>query len=499
MIRYFIFRNAVIIFSAIAVLIAPSIVLAQQAGGVQSTGAVLSFNPPSGTIGVGKTLTITVAIESPQAFNSANAVVNFDKNILSFESVSKAGSSFSFWPEEPTISNSEGKLTFGGGGTTALTGKKTILTFVMKGLKLGKSDVTFTTGSVLAADGKGTDILSTKSIATYTVSASAVDDTPTPPPPPPPTSALGPLPELPDVSASSHPDEAIYYNVAKARFLWELPFDVLVVRMDLDKNSKTDPKTNYDPAINEKEFDQLTDGEMYFHLKYKNDVGWGPTEHKKILVDRTPPPPFTLELSAPASSTDVKMKFSATDTLSGIDRYEIVIDSGNAIKIPVNEVKNDEYTLSSQSPGAHSLELKAFDKAGNYAAVDGKFTIEGEVSSASSKGGVEEVPPTINWMLYINIFLIAIIAFLVGYLWYERKSFRKEKYIAKREADELRDGLTSIFAALRDEVGEQAGALFQKPNPSAQDREVIGKINEALDLSEELISKEAEDVRKLLM
>ena len=94
---------------------------------------------------------------------------------------------------------------------------------------------------------------------------------------------------------------------------------------------------------------------------------------------------------------------------------------------------------------------------------------------------------------------LAFIAFLIGYLWYERKSFRREKYQAKKESDELRDNLGNIFAALREEVGEQTGALFQKPNPSAKDREVMESINGAIDLSEELISKEVEDVRKLLM
>ena len=63
----------------------------------------------------------------------------------------------------------------------------------------------------------------------------------------------------------------------------------------------------------------------------------------------------------------------------------------------------------------------------------------------------------------------------------------------------MRDNMGNIFAALREEVGEQTGRLFDQPNPSAQDREVMENINEAVDLSEELLSKEVEDVRKLLM
>ncbi|KKU78253.1 MAG: hypothetical protein UY04_C0044G0004 [Parcubacteria group bacterium GW2011_GWA2_47_7] len=156
------------------------------------------------------------------------------------------------------------------------------------------------------------------------------------------------------------------------------------------------------------------------------------------------------------------------------------------------------YTPSKISSGEHTFTVRAYDKAGNYTATTGKFTIEGEVASASSKTAVDDTPPPTNWLLYINIFLIALVAFLIGYLWYERKAFRREKYIIKREADELRDNLSNIFAAMREEVGEQVGAIFQKPNPSAQDREVIGKVNEAIDLSEELLSKEVEDVRKLL-
>ena len=80
---------------------------------------------------------------------------------------------------------------------------------------------------------------------------------------------------------------------------------------------------------------------MYFHLKYQNEGGWGPVTHKKIMVDKTAPPPFTLDITVPASTTGAVLKFSATDTLSGIDRYEIVIDAGNALKIALNEVKND--------------------------------------------------------------------------------------------------------------------------------------------------------------
>ncbi len=70
--------------------------------------------------------------------------------------------------------------------------------------------------------------------------------------------------------------------------------------------------------------------------------------------------------------------------------------------------------------------------------------------------------------------------------------------MTKREADEVRDRIASVFSALREEIDEQVNRLYQKPNPSAEDREVTRRIHEAMDLSEELLAKEAEDVRKLL-
>jgi hypothetical protein len=488
-------RFLVPVLTAVFVFFAPTFVFA--ADGV----AVLSLSPTSGTFGVGKTFTVQVLVDSAQSFNSASAKLTFDKDILSVQTITKSSSALSLWAVEPSFSNTAGTIDFEGGNTSALTGKKTVLSISFKGLKDGVAKVEFASASVLAADGKGTDIVGAKNPASFDISVSAPDPTP-PPPPPPDPGLLGPKPEAPDITATTHLDDKLYYNAPKAKFIWELPPDVTVVRMAFDQKPETVPTTSYDPAINEKEYDQLVDGVMYFHLKYKNDGGWGPTTHKKILIDKTAPPVFTLDITVPASTTDAKLKFSATDTLSGIDRYEIVVDGGNSIKIPLTEIKADEYMLSGQAPGEHSVTLKAYDKAGNYTPVDGKFVIEGdteEEAAAKAKAALDEEPKPTDWSLIANIALIALIAFLIGYLWYERKTFRREKYVAKKEADELRDNLGNIFAALREEIGEQVGGLFQRPNPSAQDREVMAHINEAIDLSEELISKEAEDVRKLLM
>ncbi len=464
----------------------------------QSGPATFTISPSDGTFPQGKTFTASVVVDSTQSFNSANATLSYDTNMLSVTGVSKNGSAFSLWAVEPSFDDNKGTVSFEGGNTSALNGKKTLLSITFKPLKEGDATVSFTSGSVLAADGKGTDIVGEKKSAKFTIGPPGVTPPSPPPPPSDSTSEGGAVPDEPVVSSTSHPEENLYYSQKKAKFTWDLPPDVTTVRLVLDGKPSTTPTTNYDPAISEKEFEQLTDGEMYFHLRYKNDGGWGPTAHRKIKIDRTPPDTFPVEVKVDASSTDAVFHFSATDTLSGIDHYEIVVDGGSPIKISLSEIQKGMYTLSGQSTGDHKFVLSAFDKAGNFTPAEGTFSIT-FVPEAQKKALDEGEPKPTDWRLIIDIVLVALIGFLVGYLLYERSAFRHEKYLAKREADEVRDNLGNIFAALREEVGELTGALFQKPNPSAQDREVMEKINEAIDLSEELLSKEVEDVRKLLM
>lgn len=462
--------------------------------------ADMAFSPDVGTFGVGKTFTVNVVVDSgADKFNSANAQISFDKDILSVQSVSKTSSAFSLWAVEPSSSNAQGTVSFEGGNTSALSGKKTLLSITFKGLKEGKASVRFASASVLAADGKGTDIAGAKKEASFDIAAGAVD--PSPPPPPAPVAPVidTPVPEAPLVQSTTHPDENVWSSSPKARFTWELPDDVTAIRLAFDTKEKTAPTTGYDPPIPDKEFEALQNGTMYFHIRFRNDGGWGGTTHRKLMVDTMPPEQFDLTAAVDASSTGaVLLTFSATDTLSGIDRYEILVDDGNPTKVLLKDLKPTGYPLTGVASGEHTITVKAYDKAGNSTSAEAKATVIGEDATQAKPVEEEEEKPT-DWALIRQIILIAILAFLIGYLVYERRAFSHEKYLAKREADELRDEMASVFAALREEVGEQVGTLFQKPNPSARDREVMGKINEAVDLSEEILAKEVEDVRKYLM
>ena len=66
----------------------------------------------------------------------------------------------------------------------------------------------------------------------------------------------------------------------------------------------------------------------------------------------------------------------------------------------------------------------------------------------------------------------------------------------KRETEEVKNKLSKIFAALRDEVDELIQLADKKPGLSESERRVKEKLQESLDISEEFIAKEVDDIEK---
>jgi len=133
----------------------------------------MSLSPSNLTVKSGSEFTVTVAIGSADVFNSSEATLSFPASKLQVISLSKSGSLFSVWAEEPSYSNSSGTIRFAGGRTSAFHGTGTALTVRFKALASGDAPVTLADGSVLASDGQGTDILSKFNGGLYAVSNSA--------------------------------------------------------------------------------------------------------------------------------------------------------------------------------------------------------------------------------------------------------------------------------------------------------------------------------------
>lgn len=137
--------------------------------------ATLSLSPASGSHVIGDSFTIGVYAGSPdQAMNAASGVISFPQDKLNITSISKTGSVFSFWTQEPIFSNTAGTISFEGivpnPGFIGSSGK--ILTITFKVKAGGSASINFSSSSVLANDGKGTNILTAAGTAKFTLGVS---------------------------------------------------------------------------------------------------------------------------------------------------------------------------------------------------------------------------------------------------------------------------------------------------------------------------------------
>lgn len=466
---------------------------------VVAWAATASIDPAVKSVGVGGSFTLTVSFDSAAAYNAGGATVSFDDSLLTLTGVSK-GSVFGIWPTEPRTTN---PVVFDAGNTSPISGKQAVVKLTFKAKKEGVAEVKFDKASIMSAD-TSSEIAEAKTGAAITISGTAA---PVPSSAPALNSASkaeeetvsggGDLPPAPFINSKTLAKETDYAGGNSVKFDWDLPSDVTVVAAEVDTSSTTIPKKKFEPAIADLDIHEMAEGENWIHVRFKNSAGWGKTTHRKFLYDKTAPESFTVTASTTPQSSTVELTFITTDTLSGIDHYEVSTDGGQVLKVQPDVLKLGSYPVSNLQSGPHSTNIIALDKAGNKseASVSYKIDAPAKTDVCATTDGEDEGWP---WgSIFATIFALGV-GLLSGTLWKERKEFKQEKFIAKREADEARDRVAAVFAALREEARDRLGELSEKPNPSALDREVGKKMSDALDLSEEVINKEVEDVRKLL-
>ena len=469
--------------------------------GAYAQSASLELSPASGSYTVGKAFPVKIIVDSGTTdVNAAEATVTFDASILSVKSVSKEDSSFTLWTTEPTSSNIKGTIELGGGSPSSFSGSKTILTVIFEAKKEGSTEVVISEGSVVSPSAGFADILSEKKGATFIIGAGSI----TQPDPVVPIitkpEPAGPAPDAPVLSSSVFKDPDKWYATTTATFTWQLLYDISAVKLLVDDKETSVPSVLYEPAVSSKTLTDMKEGESYFHIMFRNKAGWGVPTHHRLRIDVTAPKAFVLTGNQDNSLVqDIVLRFSAEDELSGVEYYKIVIDSGEIEETVFEEdLFNGEYSIYVPTPGQHTVSVTAYDLAGNDTTAETTFTIKEAVVVSNTTKEEEVVEESINWEYWFIIVLVAIAAFLAGALVYEKKAIRSEKDYIKREADEAREKLEGIFSVLRDEIEEQVIALATKPNMTESERQILEKLKEALEVSEELLDKEIEDVRKLL-
>ncbi len=444
---------------------------------VNAEVATIYLLPSTGTYKIGNTFSIEIKVNSGGALiNAAEGSLIFDTSELEVIKFSKQDSIFVLWPVEPTFSNSTGIIEFGGGTKDSFAGiAGNILTVTFRALKNASASVTFLSGSVLVADGKGTNILANMYGGIYTLSLEII-------------TPLGEeLPTVPIVSSPTHSEPEKWYPNNNPEFSWELSPDIIGVSLLLHKNSTANPGPISDGLIESKKYENLEDGIWYFHIKFRNQYGWGTILHRKVLVDVTPPKSFEIKVQRENSlDSEPILDFETTDETSGIDYYGIKTNEGESLLVEEPRIQ-----LFLQGSGEHLIEINAFDNGGSY-------------TTALAKIEVSQLAPSLNFskiaINYLTVIITLIVLFIAAigiifYGWYRISLWRKR---LKVETKEVARAVYRAFKLLREEIQEQIETFDKKPGLTKEEKKIRDKLQKTLNISKQFITKEIKDIEKEL-
>jgi len=379
-----------------------------------ASAATIQTTPSTGSYKVGDTFKVDVTVSSPdKAINAVSGTLSFPKDKLQFISTSKSSSILSIWAQEPSYydSGENGNISFEGvipnPGFTGTRGK--ILTITFKVKSTWQAELSFSSASVLANDGLGTNVLTNSLSGIFTLNSSVE-------PYVAPTEPQVKVPSAPQITSTTHPDQEKWYNNNNPSFKWTLPSNITGVRIYGDQNPNTElPKTSQGLSSSHT-YKNTANGTWYFHVRLRNSSGWNDTTHFKFNIDTVSPEPFSIEFpdGKETSNTKPRLAFNAIDTISGIDHYEISINN-ILVNASLETGKNNVYVLSNQTPGEKEVSVKAFDKAGNFYEAKGQFTVIAEPCPQLP----QEKTDTINYLLIVellialNLILITLVVYLI--------------------------------------------------------------------------------------
>ncbi len=471
-----------------------------------SYAADLSLTPATGSYTLGKSFTVQVQIDpGGQTVNAGDGTINFDPKVLSVSSISKDSSAFSLWTADPTFSNSNGTITFSGGTPSGFASLSSILSITFTGNVVGSTTVTFSKGSVLAADGKGTDVYKNGTSATYTIGpaapaaaapAAAADTSSS-------NSLSGdPTPIAPQIASVDDPKSDSWYASSTADFYWVNTPDITGARVMMASTTDAIPDKVLKGAATSTLETNIPDGVWYFVAQLKNGSGWGPSGTFKVQIDTTPPAQFAIANVAAAAGGVAKLSFKTTDAMSGIDHYELIVGSTTDQTLAVSDVGEDgTYPVPPQNGGPTTVTINAFDKAGNVRTVTQQLTLPKVNPPASATADAGPAAAGSPWSIE-SVAIIAVLMMIIGmqaaWIRYARKNVESERARTLTRVAEVRDTNDRVFSAMREEFEAMVNDFDPKPQMTPEERELLEHIKEVLDVSEELIDSGIEDVKKMV-
>jgi hypothetical protein len=471
--------------------------------------ADLTLSPGTGSVAVGAKLSVKVTIvPGTDSVNAADATIAFDPALLSVDSISKDGSLFSLWTADPAFDNAAGTVTLSGGTPTAFTKTGTIITIIFKGKAAGAASVTFTKGSILAADGKGTDVYKNGNGGAYVVTAAG----------PPPASAPpadtttdasggggdGSPPVSPIISSPTHQKPDSWYGTSTAVFTWTMPADVTAVRTLISQKANDAPTvTVKGGATTTQKVVGIPDGVSYFYVQGKNASGWGDVGSFKVQIDTAPPSTFDIAVQEPGADGGVtKLAFKTDDALSGMDHYQIIVGTSTPVNVSVKDVPDGTYPVPPNPGGAQPVKIRAYDKAGNFIEVIKTLTVPKVDKPKPASATPDAAPVAASSGFGFEGILLVILALITGgivaFNMYSRKTVIRENERWLAAVLEVRYKNDRIFSAMREEFEQMINNFDEKPQLTPAERNLLEGIKEVLDISEELVDTSIEDLKKMV-
>lgn len=341
---------------------------------LKASAASFYFSPETGIYSVGDVISADIMLDSGgEPVNAAEGILNFNKEELEVVKITKDSSIFRLWTQEPDFSNLNGVISFAGGTTENFEGSGGNVFSISFRVKSSSESslVNFSSAAILAADGKGSNIITTMRSAAYTlvpkISAPKADSA---------VLSQG-VPVFAQISSDTHPDQDRWYSDNNPHFSWPVLPDILTTRMGFDAVSDSLPGVLYNEALFEKNIGSVDNGIWYFHIQQKNKNGWGQVSTFKVNVDNGRPTDLFIEIYQRYNITDPKPKFffNVSDAISQINYFEVFIDN-NKVHAWYPVAPPYIYEAPVLTPGDHIIIAKAYDGAGNFTANSFNFKIE---------------------------------------------------------------------------------------------------------------------------
>lgn len=315
--------------------------------------AEIFITPRTGSFLVGSVFEAHIYVDTKgNNINAIDLYLNFDHKKLSLINPSGGKSIFTDWVGSPNYDNQTGIVSMRGISTDGIkTSSALIVTMTFKVIGSGQAVISVNDKtSAYLTDGYGSEILVTKGRATYTFN--------------------NPPPEGVSIYSETHPSGDTWYNNNSPIFGWDVQQKSEGFSVLFDTILQSVPSTivtHKDPFVS---YSNINDGIWYLHVRPVSKNVWGGSSSFIVRVDTRAPAKFKPVVSKIKDANSVEkylVSFFTTDSLSGLDHYEVGLVSKDELDktSPIFIQTESPYVVNIESGKNSRVIIRAYDKAGN--------------------------------------------------------------------------------------------------------------------------------------